>query len=288
MLEKKYIFFDIDGTILTAEGTVPNSTKKALKLAQKNGHEIFINTGRSRNIIPQVLEGLNFDGIVCGTGAHAEYHGKDVFRKCFSKSQVDRIVKFTMENNIPIIMSTESECVGSRADLLLYLELFSGGSVKAEEITSLDDIAEDNLLATMEPVIADDDKTNYSNKYSETTDFIFINSPYTVAEFNELIGPDINVGKASFKEPDEYSGEITLAECTKASGIDEVLSHLGAKLEDSIAVGDGFNDVEMLKHAHLSIAMGNSPDEVKEISDYVTDDIYNHGIKKALQHFSII
>ena len=288
MFEKKYIFFDIDGTILTAEGKVPNSTKEALNLVQKNGHEIFINTGRSRNIIPQVLEGLDFDGIVCGTGAHAEYHGTDIFKKSFSKDQIDRVIGFSIEHNIPMIMSTESECVGSKADLLLYLELFSGGAVKADEVTSLDDIVNDNLLATMEPVIADDDKPNFSNKYKGVSDFIFINSPFTVAEFNKLIGPDINVGKASFKEPDEYSGEITLAECTKASGIDEVLAHLGARLEDSIAIGDGFNDVEMLKHAHLSIAMGNSPDEIKKLSDYVTDNIYSDGVYNALKHFKLI
>ena len=59
-------------------------------------------------------------------------------------------------------------------------------------------------------------------------------------------------------------------------------------MKDSISVGDGFNDVKMLEGASLSIAMGNSPKEIKDISDFVTDDIYKDGVYNALKHFNLI
>lgn len=59
-------------------------------------------------------------------------------------------------------------------------------------------------------------------------------------------------------------------------------------MKDSIAIGDGFNDAKMLEGTNLSIAMGNSPQEIKNLADYVTDDIYEDGLYNALRHFDLI
>ena len=288
MSNKKYIFFDIDGTILTGESEVLPSTKEALKMAQENGHEIFINTGRGRNIVPDVIEELNFDGIISGTGSEAEYKGKCIFRHSFSKEQINRVVDVTEKNNIAIIMSAETECVGSSDDLPQFIELFTKGKIKTKDIKGFEDIKNLPFLKSIWPVIVDDEKSEYCNKYNGVSDFIFINSPFTVEEFNKIIGEDINISKASFKDPDDFSGEITLSKCSKISGIKNLLDMIGADMKDSIAIGDGFNDVKMLKGATLSIAMGNAPKEIKDISDYTTDDIYNDGVYKALRHFELI
>ncbi|MFD2117277.1 Cof-type HAD-IIB family hydrolase [Paenibacillus yanchengensis] len=52
-----------------------------------------------------------------------------------------------------------------------------------------------------------------------------------------------------------------------------------------IAIGNYFNDVSMLQFAGLGVAMGNSPDEVKELADYVTDTNNNDGAAKALRKY---
>lgn len=140
MDDKKYIFFDIDGTILNDKSEVLPSTKKALKLAQKNGHEIFINTGRGRTIVPDIIEELNFDGIISGTGSEAEYKGNCLFKHSFSKEQISRVVDITVNNNMPIIMSAEDVCVGSSEDLPKYVELFTKGEIKAEDIKDFDNL----------------------------------------------------------------------------------------------------------------------------------------------------
>lgn len=288
MADKKYIFFDIDGTLLPADGIVPDSTKKALSAAQENGHEIFINTGRCRNIVPAIFEELNFDGYVCGTGAYAEYHGKTIFNNCFSVDQARRVIKICDEVNIPIVMATKRESVTSSKDLPAFVKCFLGDAVKESDIAGMDDVENSPLLKSMQPIVLDDNKSVYYKKYKDISDFIYINSPYKVDEFNNMLGDDINVGKASFKNPDEYSGEITLGAYTKATGIKSLLEKLGADYKDSIAVGDGFNDADMIREASLSIAMGNSPQEIKELADYVTDDIYEDGIYNALKHFNLI
>ena len=57
---------------------------------------------------------------------------------------------------------------------------------------------------------------------------------------------------------------------------------------DTIAIGDGLNDVEMIKEAGYGIAMGNSSDVLKASADYVTDDVSNDGLYKAFKHLGII
>jgi hydroxymethylpyrimidine pyrophosphatase-like HAD family hydrolase len=52
--------------------------------------------------------------------------------------------------------------------------------------------------------------------------------------------------------------------------------------------GDGGNDISMLRHVAIGVAMGNASDEVKRTADYVTDTVENDGIWKALKHFKVI
>ena len=55
-----------------------------------------------------------------------------------------------------------------------------------------------------------------------------------------------------------------------------------------MAIGDGGNDLTILKAAGIGVAMGNATDEVKAAADYVTTSVDEDGIKLAMKHFGII
>ena len=74
----------------------------------------------------------------------------------------------------------------------------------------------------------------------------------------------------------------------KNTGIDAVIAHFGIKLEETMAFGDGGNDIDMLKHAGIGVAMGNAVENVKEIADYITTSVDDDGITNALKHFNVI
>ena len=66
MSNRKILFFDIDGTLISeSSGEIPESTKTALKRAQENGHITIINTGRTRALIEPRLQDMGFDGYIC-------------------------------------------------------------------------------------------------------------------------------------------------------------------------------------------------------------------------------
>ena len=75
---------------------------------------------------------------------------------------------------------------------------------------------------------------------------------------------------------------------TKWRGIELLINHEGANLDDVITFGDGPNDIDMLEHAKTGVAVGKSPDKVKEAADYVCDDIDNGGILKACKYLGLI
>ena len=81
----------------------------------------------------------------------------------------------------------------------------------------------------------------------------------------------------------EFMGEGV----SKAVALEKLGEMLGATREESIAVGDGFNDLEMIEYAGLGIAMENAPDAVKEKSDYITDSNDNDGVAKAIEKFML-
>ena len=69
-------------------------------------------------------------------------------------------------------------------------------------------------------------------------------------------------------------------------GIDQMIKHYQINLGEVMAFGDGNNDIDMLKHVGVGVAMGNANDLVKAASDFVTDTINDDGIFKALKNLN--
>ena len=67
-----------------------------------------------------------------------------------------------------------------------------------------------------------------------------------------------------------------------------VCKYYNIDLKDSLAFGDGENDIEMIETAGISVAMGNGISKLKEASDYVTADIDEDGLYLALKHYQIL
>ena len=70
-MSSKYIFLDIDGTLVDYDAKMPSSALKAVKQARANGHKVFIASGRSCSMIyPELLEDNLFDGYIAAGGAY--------------------------------------------------------------------------------------------------------------------------------------------------------------------------------------------------------------------------
>jgi hydroxymethylpyrimidine pyrophosphatase-like HAD family hydrolase len=116
----------------------------------------------------------------------------------------------------------------------------------------------------------------------------FLGSGLTLDEIRAELGDAFDVIPASVAVFGTTSGELSLRGVHKATGIEVVIAHLGIPREATVALGDGYNDVEMLAHVGLGIAMGNAPEEVRAVADAVTGTPEEGGVHEALRRHGLI
>jgi hypothetical protein len=75
---------------------------------------------------------------------------------------------------------------------------------------------------------------------------------------------------------------------SKSVGIDAICRSYGIAPDETMAFGDGQNDIEMLRHAGIGVVMGNAAEEVQAAADYVTASVDEDGVSRALRHFGLI
>lgn len=274
----KLLFFDIDGTLVGFGGVMPESAIEALTKARENGHLLFISTGRSRSQIYESLMDFGFDGIIAATGGYVEFQGKEVFHNVFGKDNIIKVLDAFEGSDAGLFFQKKDEVITTSRYAEIFLEEFG---IEAD----LDRISE---TPGLEFVRLDDDLENYPVNHADTESFIYCKAPYPTEVLSRMLAPEIHVETASYKNPEPYSGELTLEINSKATGIEKMLEYLGREREDVIAFGDGANDLEMMEFANVSVAMGNANERVKKRADLVTTDILDDGIKNALERLSLI
>ncbi len=261
-MNKKILFFDIDGTILSHRThQVSESTRRAISQAQANGHVVMINSGRVNSFIDNTVLNLGFDGLILGCGTHIIYQGKQLFHTELSKTLIEALIKdlreFQMEAVLEGSHTVYYDYTSTNPVILNLIDYQKKHNFNAEDWTD-PKIAFDKFCIWPEN---DRQADQFYDKYKEIFDFIKRDG-----HFYEII-------------PKGYS---------KASGIEFMIKHLGIPYENTYAFGDGENDLPMLTYAKHSIAMGNAPDSIKDIVTYVTEDVDHNGIEHALKHFNLI
>ena len=72
-MNTKYIFLDVDGTLINYDAKLPDSAVEAIKKAQANGHKVLPLTGRSKAEMYDYILDIGFDGYIGGNGSYIEF-----------------------------------------------------------------------------------------------------------------------------------------------------------------------------------------------------------------------
>ncbi len=269
----KNIFLDIDGTVKNYGSPISPTVKKALKDAKQNGHIIFFATGRSKNLLPlDELEGLDIDGFVCSSGALIIHNGKEVFNSTMSERDLAFLREKLKAVNAPSIFNT-SDCLYSTDEELAYIRrIYTGANIPK---------------AVSEPFLnAVETKKKWEPDSVEK--LIYFESGMSIEEMNDYLNGAYHIDGYSFGGALHGSGEIIPLGISKAESIKRIEKMLNLDHSNTIAIGDGGNDVEMLKYAPCGIAMGNAKAYIKAAADVVCDSVENDGVARAFESLGII
>ena len=256
-MDKKYFFFDIDGTLTDAKtGIVVPSAKETLRKLEENGHFVAINTGRACYKSMPVLHDLGLHNMVCYCGGGLVVNDVLVQNKPLPIDVMRDIVKECKQNHIGYcFILDDSPNYYSDDDLFLKQATYKD---KAEfHIDSSFDI----------------------NKIENT-----YKGYVAVTKQQEHLVPSLQkVG------PLRYDPSFIVVQYDKKKeGIIDMMNYLHGDIKDVVTFGDDTNDVAMCDPRWFSIAVGNAVDVLKEKVDYITDTNVNDGIKKACEHFGWI
>lgn len=241
----KYAFFlDIDGT-LTSGGFVCDENKEAIRKARALGHKIFINSGRSMGYVPDCVREIELDGYVVGIGCYVTYEDELLLSVAIPPEEVaEMFSKFTSEGK-EVVLEGETQSFRNR-----YNE------------------NEDFILL--------ENGDEYLKKYSHyriTKFFVPFNfSPEEIEELRKRY--------TAFQHPTYL--EYAPKGYSKATGMEMLLQKCNIPRERCVAIGDSANDIDMLRYAGISVAVGNAQDEIKAMCTKITAPAGEGGVGKAI------
>ncbi len=125
-------------------------------------------------------------------------------------------------------------------------------------------------------------------KNSHNEKIIYYQAPFPLAKVHADLEPYFDAIAFSMEGIDAYAGEIGINGIHKATGMERYLNYVGMSREDSIAIGDGANDLQMMEYAGIGVAMGNALLDVKKRADMVTDAIGEDGLYRAFVKLGLI
>lgn len=272
-MDTKVVFLDVDGTLVDNNGKIPESAKRAVKLAQANGHKMVVCSGRSRFQIYQELLDLGFSGIVGGAGAFVDADGQEIFHAYIDEEHRKSSYEYLTSRGFAFCYQADDGIVLNKSSRDRMIKIYQDLGMNEKRLERLIG----NMHLTEEP---------WKNEKIEK--IIYYHAPYPVEKVHEEMAPYFDAVAISLDGMDEYSGEVGINGIHKATGMEIYLNHVGVLRENCIAVGDGPNDLQMMEYAGVSIAMGNAREEVKKRADMVTTAVDDDGIYHAFVNCGLI
>lgn len=261
---KGAVFFDYDGTLTDENEGIFTPTSKSyetLERLRRNGYLTFLATGRMKPLT--TLVSGRFSGLVTSNGAYTEVDGVCIQDITLDSSLQTEVIRYMEETGIYYALETQ-KCA------------YTNGYKNPHFLSVLDHFKlARSLYKPFEPgmnVKANKMIITYENE----------EKPKKLAErFKGLI----TVSPHRFC----LSADVDSAAVSKAQGVEAVIKHFGIPRENTYAIGDGANDVTMLKAVGHGIAMDNHSPLLENIAEFYTKSVKQEGVYHAFcEHYKLI
>lgn len=256
----KAVFFDIDGTLLSHKtNAVPASARRALEELRERGILTFIATGRHLPELKKLraLDGLHFEGYVTLNGQYCCNEQGIIYHCPIDTRDIATLLDYLKETPHPCILVEQDQ---------MYINFHNDHVARVQA-----------AIHTDMPPLGD-----LSRGYEQPIyQAILYMKESDLGQLPEMPGIKLtfwNMGGA----------DLIPATGGKATGIAKVLEHYGIDKSETMAFGDGHNDVDMFRAVGTAVAMGNACNAAKEAAHYITDEVDEDGIYNALVHFGVL
>lgn len=286
----KLVAIDLDGTLLNSYGEITKENAEAIKKVVNSGAKVVLTSGRANSAIENFACEIGADEyMISGNGAaiYDLQKKQTIYNRYMSKEKVLDTIQICEENSMYYNVYTEREIITKSLNYnTLYY--YSENQKKSEDKQTKIDIVENipNYIRQLQNknflkiTVCDKDQSIFQSiittlKKDEQID---------VLDVSHMSRKIVKYGEEEFPV-EYYYTEITNKNVNKWTALEFLMNQYQIKPEEVMTIGDNINDVEMIKHAGLGIAMGNSSPRVKEMANEITDTNDENGVAKILQKY---
>lgn len=261
----KLIAVDLDDTLLNEDLTVSEDNKNAIAEAIARGKMVVISTGRMyKSALPFALEtGVTLPLITYqGALVKDSRKGKVLFKRFVPRELAREVLDLGYEAGVHINLYYDDE---------LYVDSITEEGIGYAKLARVELKAVGDLREFIK---------------GDPIKILFVAEPgdldNLLRETRHRFGQKLHITKS---KPNYL--EFMHPEANKGRALEELGRFFDVSKEEMIAVGDSFNDLEMIKYAGLGVAMGNAHEEVKRSAQYVTLDNKSSGVAHVINKFML-
>lgn len=280
-MQYRALFLDVDGTLINYHAVLPESARRAVEQARKNGILVFACTGDSKYELSS-RNLCTLDGYVLGNGAYVEVSGRVLLHQMISSEDVRRITDWCMERNLGMVLECNDGMFCNHVMKIngpQAMNAYAHGKGKNDAEARQ---ASDRYIGIMQECKREQLYRSDVNKIS------FLLNSYADHEDSVSAFPDLKAGTWGGRGEEALFGDLSPSGVSKKHGLEVLMHALGLKKEETMAFGDAQVDVPMFEACGFSVAMGNAGKECRQAADYITDDVDQDGLAKAFLHFGLI
>lgn len=261
----KLLVLDIDGTLLDGKDKISPCNKETIRKAQDMGVKVILASGRMFFITKKYADQLNLNmPLITYNGALIKSNkGKTISHTPVPLNITLQVISFTRKQGLHL---------NTYLDDTLYIERENKYSRYYQ-----------NKYGVTPHVVLDLLKF-YENKGTPPTKLLVIIETEEMKKWFPLFKEKF-LNRLYLTQSEGRHIELLHPQVSKVFALEKIINLYGIKREEIMAIGDGVNDIEMIKYAGLGVAMDNSSSSVKKVADYIAPSNIKDGVAETIKKF---
>jgi Cof subfamily protein (haloacid dehalogenase superfamily) len=262
LMNIRLLAIDLDGTLLTRDKRILASSSEAIREAQDAGVTVVLATGRIRpSMVPFAKQlGLADGPAICGNGTHTALSpSEDLYQLNLSDEAVQIVTQYALDGDLHLNVYTH--------DRLFFLRETPWGDLYRSRVETVEPEALNGKLDGLTCIKV-----------------LLVDDPSRIAEHSKAISARVGSKVRATESEPEYL-EFMDSQATKGYAVAQLAAKLGIDRGEVAVIGDYLNDIEMIRYARLSGAVGNAHPSVKSAANVVVSSNEEGGVSEFIRQF---